>query len=61
MSGVRFAASRGSQDDLDAVLVRPDRVAEISADRPVDRTGVFRHPLRVTRLRLEVSTAPFDS
>ncbi|MFE2323757.1 hypothetical protein ACFXD5_07505 [Streptomyces sp. NPDC059385] len=34
-TGVRFAASWGSRDALDAVLVRPERVAEISAAAPV--------------------------
>ncbi|MGW7029096.1 ATP-dependent DNA ligase [Streptomyces xanthophaeus] len=52
--GVRFTAAWGSRDVLDVVLVRPDLVAEISADRAVDR-GVFRHPLRFQRLRLDVT------
>lgn len=52
--GVRFAAAWGSRDVLDAVLVRTDLVAEISVDRAVDRGGVFRHPLRFKRLRLDV-------
>lgn len=51
---MRFAAAWGSRDFLDAVLVRPEAVAEISADRAVDRGGVFRHPLRFKRLRLDV-------
>ncbi|MFD3720023.1 ATP-dependent DNA ligase [Streptomyces sp. NPDC058674] len=54
-NGVRFASAWGSRDALDAVLVRPDLVAEISADRSVDRGGVFRHPLRFKRLRLDVA------
>ncbi|MET9325000.1 ATP-dependent DNA ligase [Streptomyces sp. NPDC003038] len=54
-TGVRFASAWGSRDVLDAVLVRPDLVAEISADTAVDRGGVFRHPLRYTRLRLDVT------
>ncbi|MFK0047675.1 hypothetical protein ACIQU4_27000 [Streptomyces sp. NPDC090741] len=33
-------------------MVRPDLVAEVSADWAVDRGGVFRHPLRFKRLRL---------
>ncbi|MEV6735368.1 ATP-dependent DNA ligase, partial [Streptomyces sp. NPDC051364] len=53
-TGVRFASAWGSRDVLDVVLVRPDLVAEFSADRAVDR-GVFRHPLRFQRLRLDVS------
>ncbi|WP_328765586.1 MULTISPECIES: ATP-dependent DNA ligase [unclassified Streptomyces] len=52
--GVRFAASWGSKDVLDAVLVRPEMVAEVSADRSIDRGGVYRHPLRFRRLRLDV-------
>ncbi|MFE2164005.1 hypothetical protein ACFXB3_02860 [Streptomyces sp. NPDC059447] len=54
-TGVRFAVSWGSRDVLDAVLVRPELVAEISADRAVDRGGVFRRPLRFKRLRLDVT------
>ncbi|WP_338120200.1 hypothetical protein [Streptomyces agglomeratus] len=52
--GVRFTAAWGSCDVLETVLVRPDVVAEVSADRAVDR-GVFRHPLRFKRLRLDVT------
>ncbi|WP_328923310.1 hypothetical protein OG429_00650 [Streptomyces sp. NBC_00190] len=51
---VRFAASWRSRDMLDATLAHPDLVAEISADRFIDRGGVFRHPLRFKRLRLDV-------
>ncbi|WP_235441330.1 ATP-dependent DNA ligase [Streptomyces sp. Mg1] len=53
--GALFAAAWGSRDVLDATLVRPDLVAEISADRSIDRGGVFRHPLRFKRLRLDVA------
>ncbi|WP_369776335.1 hypothetical protein [Streptomyces sp. R33] len=42
--GVRFTSTWGSRDVLDVVLVRPELVAEVSADRAVDRGGVFRHP-----------------
>ncbi|MET9468024.1 ATP-dependent DNA ligase [Streptomyces sp. NPDC006544] len=52
--GVTFAATWGSRDVLDVRLVRPDLVAEISADRSIDRGGVWRHPLRFKRLRLDV-------
>ncbi|MER5728919.1 hypothetical protein ABT084_11365 [Streptomyces sp. NPDC002138] len=54
-TGVRFATAWGSRDTLDAILVRPDLVAEISADRAVDRGGVSRHPLRFQRVRLDVT------
>ncbi|WP_240802107.1 RNA ligase family protein [Streptomyces sp. A1136] len=53
--GVTFAATWGSRDVLDVRLVRPDLVAEISADRSIDRGGVWRHPLRFKRLRLDVT------
>ncbi len=54
-TGVRFAVSWGTREALDAVLVRPELVAEISADRAIDYGGVFRQPLRFQRLRLDVS------
>ncbi|MDX2390968.1 hypothetical protein NJL88_13035 [Streptomyces sp. DK15] len=54
-TGVRFASTWGSRDVLDAVLVRPEQVAEISADRAIDRGGVHRHPVRFKRLRLDVT------
>ncbi|MFD7554603.1 ATP-dependent DNA ligase [Streptomyces sp. NPDC059835] len=53
-TGVRFAVSWESRDVLDAILVRPELVAEVSADRAVDRGRIFRHPLRFKRLRLDV-------
>ncbi|MEV7526637.1 transposase [Streptomyces sp. NPDC091371] len=52
--GVTFAATWGSRDVMDVRLVRPDLVAEISADRSIDRGGVWRHPLRFRRLRLDM-------
>ncbi|MFF3863384.1 hypothetical protein [Streptomyces sp. NPDC002209] len=54
--GMRFASAWGSRDALDVVLVRPDLVAEVSADRAVD-LGVFRHPLRFQRIRLDVTAS----
>ncbi|WP_244291575.1 hypothetical protein [Streptomyces subrutilus] len=35
-------------------MVRPELVAEVSADRSIDHGRVFRHPLRFKRLRLDV-------
>ncbi|MEU8465777.1 ATP-dependent DNA ligase [Streptomyces sp. NPDC029003] len=54
-TGVRFASAWGSRDVLNVILVRPDLVAEISADRAIDHGGVYRHPLRLTRLRLDAT------
>ncbi|WP_327733009.1 ATP-dependent DNA ligase [Streptomyces nojiriensis] len=53
--GLRFASAWGSRDTLDVTLVRPELVAEISADTAVDQGGVFRHPVRFKRLRLDVT------
>ncbi|WSW02313.1 ATP-dependent DNA ligase [Streptomyces sp. NBC_01006] len=52
--GVRFSATWGSRDVLDTTLVHPALVAEVSVDRAVDHGGIFRHPLRFQRLRLDV-------
>ncbi|EFL20004.1 DNA polymerase LigD, ligase domain-containing protein [Streptomyces sp. C] len=54
-TGVRFASAWGTRDVLDVTLVRPHLVAEVSADTSIDRGGVFRHPMRFQRLRLDVS------
>ncbi|MFE9636787.1 ATP-dependent DNA ligase [Streptomyces sp. NPDC006463] len=53
-TGAKFSAAWGSRDVLDTILVHPDLVAEASADRAIDYGGVFRHPLRFQRLRLDV-------
>ncbi|MFJ2598975.1 ATP-dependent DNA ligase [Streptomyces erythrochromogenes] len=53
-AGVKFSAAWGSRDVLDTTLVQPALVAEVSANRAIDRGGVFRHPLRFLRLRLDV-------
>ncbi|WP_369779909.1 ATP-dependent DNA ligase [Streptomyces sp. R33] len=53
--GRRFASAWGSRDTLEVTLVHPELVAEISADTALDRGGVFRHPVRFKRLRLDVT------
>ncbi|MFD3720016.1 hypothetical protein [Streptomyces sp. NPDC058674] len=45
----------GARDVLDTTLVQPGLVAEISADTSVDRGGVYRHPIRYVRLRLDAA------
>ncbi|MFJ8013844.1 hypothetical protein [Streptomyces sp. NPDC096339] len=37
------------------MLARPGLGAEIGADTTIDRTGVYRHPLRYVRLRRDAS------
>ncbi|TQJ85265.1 ATP-dependent DNA ligase [Streptomyces sp. SLBN-31] len=54
--GVRFTASWGSRTALDVVLVEPDLVAEVVVDTAQER-GTWRHPIRLARLRLDVTTA----
>ncbi|MER6317022.1 ATP-dependent DNA ligase [Streptomyces sp. NPDC001581] len=53
--GARFSATWGSRDVLDTTLVHPGLVAEVSADRAIDHGGIYRHPLRFQRLRLDVT------
>ncbi|MFE9846649.1 hypothetical protein [Streptomyces goshikiensis] len=53
-TGARFSATWGSRDVLDTTLVHPALVAEVSADRAIDHGGVYRHPLRFQRLRLDI-------
>ncbi|GGU14383.1 hypothetical protein [Streptomyces lateritius] len=52
---MKFSSAWGTRDVLDTTLVRPGLVAEISADTSVDRGGVYRHPIRYVRLRLDAS------
>ncbi|WP_037634646.1 ATP-dependent DNA ligase [Streptomyces katrae] len=54
-TGTRFTSAWGSRDLLEVTLVRPELVAEISADTAVDRGGVYRHPVRFKRLRLDAT------
>ncbi|MFF4393607.1 hypothetical protein ACFY0G_43915 [Streptomyces sp. NPDC001552] len=53
-TGAKFSAMWGSRDVLDAILVHPTLVAEVSADRAIDYGGIYRHPLRFQWLRLDV-------
>lgn len=57
---MRFASPWGARDVLDVVPVRPELVAEVTADRAVDG-GVCRHPLRYGRLRLNVTAGDAPS
>ncbi|WP_328965557.1 hypothetical protein [Streptomyces virginiae] len=54
MDGAKFSATWGSRDTLETTLVNPTLVAEVSADRAIDHGGIYRHPLRFQRLRLDV-------
>ncbi|MFJ8159985.1 ATP-dependent DNA ligase [Streptomyces sp. NPDC096136] len=53
-TGMRFTSARGSRNPLEVALVQQDLVAEISADTAVDHGGVYRHPVRFRRLRLDM-------
>ncbi|MFF5728228.1 ATP-dependent DNA ligase [[Kitasatospora] papulosa] len=55
-TGVRFTASWNNRTPLEPALVAPVLVAEFSADVSQDR-GVWRHPLRHERLRLDADEA----
>ncbi|WP_323187930.1 ATP-dependent DNA ligase [Streptomyces sp. NBC_01264] len=54
-TGASFSSAWGTRDVLDTTLVEPELVAEISADTSVDRGGVYRHPIRYARLRLDAA------
>ncbi|WP_206308937.1 hypothetical protein [Streptomyces sp. A1136] len=54
-TGMRFGSAWGSRDVLDVTLVCPELVAEISADTAVDHGGIYRHPVRFKRLRLDLA------
>ncbi|MFD3920252.1 ATP-dependent DNA ligase [Streptomyces sp. NPDC058595] len=53
-TGVTFTSTWGSREPLHPLLVTPGLVAEISADTAVDRGGMYRHPLRFVRIRLDM-------
>ncbi|MFC8957376.1 hypothetical protein ACFT8P_32775 [Streptomyces sp. NPDC057101] len=55
MGGRAVRLDWGTRNALDVTLVRPELVAEVSADTSMDQGGVFRHPMRFQRLRLGVS------
>ncbi|MFD3682128.1 hypothetical protein [Streptomyces sp. NPDC058613] len=50
-----FSSAWGTRDVLDTTLVRPGLVAAVSADTSIDRGGVYRHPVRYVRLRLDAT------
>ncbi|MEU4730785.1 ATP-dependent DNA ligase [Streptomyces sp. NPDC023588] len=52
-TGAKFSSAWGTRDVLDTTLVQPGLVAEISADTSIDQGGVYRHPIRYVRLRLD--------
>ncbi|MBT2406322.1 MULTISPECIES: hypothetical protein [unclassified Streptomyces] len=54
-TGARFSSAWGTRDVLDTTLVQPGLVAEISVDTSIDQGGVYRHPTRYVRLRLDAS------
>lgn len=47
----------GDRDALDITVVRLELVREVTADRAIDHGGIFRHPVRFKRLRLDVTAA----
>jgi ATP-dependent DNA ligase len=53
--GWSFSASWGARDKLDAKLVNPVIVAEVSADVAFDAAGRWRHPVRFLRGRTDMA------
>ncbi|MEU9313411.1 hypothetical protein [Streptomyces sp. NPDC048256] len=56
--GWSFSAGWGSRETLHAVLVRPDVVVEVSGDVARDSSGRFRHPVRLRRVRDDLTSGP---
>ncbi|MFG2440790.1 ATP-dependent DNA ligase [Streptomyces sp. NPDC048508] len=57
-TGRRFSAGWGSTETLDVQLVDPSVVVEVSVDISLDVGGRWRHPVRLERVRPDLS--PFD-
>ncbi|MEU9272321.1 hypothetical protein AB0E04_44025 [Streptomyces sp. NPDC048251] len=57
--GWTFSAGWGSRETLNITLVEPGLVVEVSADVARDGAGRFRHPVRLLRLRDDLT--PGDS
>ncbi|MEL5957117.1 hypothetical protein AADR41_20470 [Streptomyces sp. CLV115] len=58
--GWTFARRWGSTDLLDVVLVRPDVVVEVAVDTSTDRSGRWRHPVRMHRVRTDLTPADVE-
>ncbi|WP_432101091.1 hypothetical protein [Streptomyces sp. WAC 04229] len=55
-AGRTFTAGWGSRDILDVTLVDPQLVVEVDVDVARDAAGRWRHPVRLHRTRLDLST-----
>ncbi|MGY3064440.1 hypothetical protein ACVWZD_008762 [Streptomyces sp. TE3672] len=58
--GRTFSERWGSTELLDVVLVRPDVVVEVAVDTSVDPSGLWRHPVRVHRVRTDLHPADVE-
>ncbi|MFJ9675283.1 ATP-dependent DNA ligase [Streptomyces sp. NPDC101221] len=61
-TGRRFTVGWGARDVLDVTLVQPAVVVEVAVDVARDGAGRWRHPVRLHRVRLDLSpraVAPF--
>jgi ATP-dependent DNA ligase len=54
--GVRFSAHWGSREQLQFTPVEPEMVGEFSGDTTIDN-GRWRHPVRLVRIRAELTPA----
>jgi ATP-dependent DNA ligase len=58
--GRTFSKRWGSSEPLDVALVRPAVVVELAADTSVDPSGRWRHPVRVHRVRTDLTPADVE-
>ncbi|MFE9813082.1 hypothetical protein [Streptomyces sp. NPDC005548] len=56
-AGRRFSAGWGSTEALDAKLVEPSVVVEVSVDVSLDAGGRWRHPVRLERARPDLDVS----
>ncbi|MFJ3229229.1 ATP-dependent DNA ligase [Streptomyces sp. NPDC086783] len=52
--GWTFSAGWGTRENLDAILVKPEAVAEVSVDVARDNAGRWRHPVKLQRIRTDL-------
>ncbi|WP_217236262.1 ATP-dependent DNA ligase [Streptomyces sp. AC555_RSS877] len=55
--GWAFSVGWGSREVLEVILVQPDLVAEVGVDVARDGAGRWRHPVRLVRIRTDLSPA----
>ncbi|MFJ9588659.1 hypothetical protein [Streptomyces acidicola] len=56
-TGWSFSVGWGSWQQLQVQLVEPDVVAKVAVDVSMDKAGLWRHPVRLRRVRTDLTPA----